>query len=107
MSHPLTREDIIAMRDAIVQAVHPVRIVLFGSYAKGAPAPDSDIDLCIIEREAPPHGRRAEVARIHRLLARWPVPKDIVVFHERDLARAHVRDWLERIMHEGEVLHAG
>ena len=32
----------------IVEAVHPVRIILFGSAARGDMRPDSDIDLLVI-----------------------------------------------------------
>jgi predicted nucleotidyltransferase len=35
----------------IVEAVHPLRIILFGSVARGDMRPDSDIDLLIVMPE--------------------------------------------------------
>jgi len=35
----------------IVEAVHPLRIILFGSAARGDMRPDSDIDLLIVMPE--------------------------------------------------------
>ncbi len=34
-------------RDRIVEAVHPNRILLFGSYARGDFGPDSDLDIFV------------------------------------------------------------
>lgn len=43
----LTPELLEQMTDAIVQAVAPEQIVLFGSRSKGLDRPDSDIDLYV------------------------------------------------------------
>ena len=32
----------------IVEAVHPLRIILFGSAARGHTSPDSDVDLLVV-----------------------------------------------------------
>lgn len=48
----LTPELLEQMTEAIVQAVAPEQIVLFGSRAKGSERPDSDIDLLIVEAES-------------------------------------------------------
>ncbi len=32
----------------IIEKFHPLRIILFGSYAYGKPRPDSDVDLLVI-----------------------------------------------------------
>lgn len=37
-----------AISDRIAQEFRPDRIILFGSYAYGAPRPDSDVDLLVI-----------------------------------------------------------
>ena len=36
----------------IVEALHPVRIYLFGSHGYGMPHPDSDVDLLVVVRDA-------------------------------------------------------
>lgn len=61
----------------IVSAVQPVRIVLFGSAARGAMGPHSDLDLLVIVKDGT-HRRRASEA-ICRALRGVGVPKDVVV----------------------------
>lgn len=34
--------------DQIVELVNPLQIILFGSYARGDPSPDSDIDVMVV-----------------------------------------------------------
>ena len=68
----------------IVEAVDPVRIVLFGSAARGDMGPDSDLDVLVVM----PDGahRRETAAAVYRSLRRFPYPKDIVVATVSDLA---------------------
>jgi len=94
---------------AIVTAVDPEKIILFGSYANGTAMPDSDLDLLIIEREpfGPERGRRAELSRIRRALASFLVPKDILVYSTEEEARwrdsrNHV---LAKSLREGRILY--
>lgn len=41
-------DEINALRDCFVDSLHPVSIYLFGSYAYGMPAEDSDLDFYIV-----------------------------------------------------------
>lgn len=61
----------------IVEAIHPLKIILFGSYAYGNPTPGSDVDLVVIT-ETPLPKRKTSVA-IWNLLGYIPLPKDIIV----------------------------
>ena len=61
----------------IVDAIHPLKIILFGSYAYGNPTPDSDIDLVVVT-ETPLPKRKTSVA-LWNLLGNIPLPKDIIV----------------------------
>jgi predicted nucleotidyltransferase len=67
----------------IVDAVHPLRIVLFGSAARGQMGPNSDLDLLVIV----PDGthRRNTMALLHERRYGLGVPKDIVVATESDI----------------------
>jgi len=42
---------------SIVESVHPLRIILFGSAARGAMGPDSDFDFLVVKPEGS-HRRR-------------------------------------------------
>jgi predicted nucleotidyltransferase len=41
-------EDIQELADRIAREFQPEKIILFGSYARGNPTPDSDVDLLVI-----------------------------------------------------------
>src|SRR3990167_4803431 len=73
-THP---EPLRTMIERIVQQFDPVRIILFGSRARGAGRPDSDYDLLVILSKVEDN-RRAVVA-ILRALNGVPASKDIVV----------------------------
>lgn len=44
----VAEKSIYDLCDRIVQEFQPDRIILFGSYASGAPTPDSDVDLLVL-----------------------------------------------------------
>jgi predicted nucleotidyltransferase len=64
----------------------PVRVVLFGSHARGDAGPDSDLDFLVIERDVP--DRHAEMVRLEREVRSFGVPIDIVVVSE-----AYAAEW--------------
>jgi uncharacterized protein len=67
----------------IVETVHPRRIILFGSAARGQMGPHSDLDLLVVM----PDGvhRRHTAQGLYRALAGFGVAKDIVVVTESDV----------------------
>ena len=91
----------------IVDEVHPIQVVLFGSAARGDFGPDSDLDLLVV---MPDHADRLETAyRLHRRLRKLGCAKDIVVALESEVES--LRDNPSMIIHtaltEGrEVYHA-
>ncbi len=97
------------MARVIVREVEPERIILFGSHARGDARPDSDVDLLVIERE--PFGkqrsRRREAALLWRALARFPVPKDIVVYSQEEAAarKDSPGHLVAHALREGRVLY--
>ena len=67
----------------IVEVVHPLRIILFGSAARGDMGPDSDIDILVVV----PDGthQRHTVQTIYRHLIGLRATVDVVVATESDL----------------------
>ena len=61
----------------IVTAVNPVKVILFGSRARGTAHLGSDVDLVVIERD--PVSARQEVIRLRQLLRDLDIPVDIIV----------------------------
>ena len=69
----------------IVAAVGPLRIVLFGSAARGDMGPDSDLDVLVV---MPDGSHRLDTARtLHRRLRGLACAKDIVVVLQSDVER--------------------
>jgi len=63
----------------------PEKIILFGSYAYGEPAEDSDVDIVLIKKTtAPFHERQKKV----RLLLKTLTPVDVFVFTPEEFERA-------------------
>ena len=73
----VTENDIREMARRIIAAADPVKVILFGSRARGNARPTSDVDLLVIERDPVTH--RKEATRLRRLLRDFKVPIDIVV----------------------------
>ena len=69
----------------IVAAVHPNRIVLFGSQARGDAGPDSDLDL-MIEMETP-LGPIDRAVAIGQLFPDREWPLDVVVYTPAEVKR--------------------
>ncbi len=89
----------------LVQALHPEKIVLFGSYARGTATPDSDVDLLIVmETAAPPVERYLAVAR---LLRPRLFPVDILVKTPEEIRQALAEGdfFIREIMEQGHILY--
>ena len=67
----------------VTDAVHPVRVVLFGSAARGEMGPNADLDLLVVMPDGT-HRREASRA-IFRALRGLGISKDIVVATEQDI----------------------
>lgn len=67
----------------IISAIHPLKIVLFGSAARGNMGPHSDLDFLIVV----PDGihRRKMAQQLARVLFDLGMPKDIIVVTESDV----------------------
>ena len=79
------RELLNEMTDRVVACVQPLRIVLFGSAARGEMGPDSDLDILVVMPDGT-HRLHTEQT-LHRALRGLPCAKDIVVVVESDVER--------------------
>ena len=89
----------------IVAGFDPLKIILFGSHARGEGGPDSDADLLVVMRvEGSKRGKAAEID-----LALWGVdlPADIIVVTPEEVER--FRDIVGTIIYpalrEGKVVY--
>ena len=61
----------------IVENFNPIRVVLFGSYARGTPNFHSDIDLMVVMENGTDEYKT--MVEIRRLLSDSPIAKDVIV----------------------------
>jgi predicted nucleotidyltransferase len=102
---PVTEEILSEISRRIVAALHPQKIILFGSYAYGHPTSDSDVDLLVImESTQRPADRQSAVTRLVRPR---PFPIDILVRTPREVQLAvNLGDaFLTEILARGKILY--
>lgn len=98
-------EIISAMVDRIVDGFEPLRVILFGSWARGTATEWSDVDLLVI---FPDVGDKREMAvNIRRALRGMLVCKDIVVSTPDEIRRRghFFGTVLREALNEGKVLY--
>ncbi|MBC7228098.1 MAG: nucleotidyltransferase domain-containing protein [Thermoflexales bacterium] len=104
MANPPTLLEIQQLVQEIVRKFQPRRVILFGSYAYGAPDLDSDVDL-LIEMETPLRGVEQAVAI--RQAVDFPFPTDLLVRTPQQIAeRVQMGDpFFLEILSQGKVLY--
>ena len=65
------------MVDSIINNFNPIKIILFGSYARGTPNYDSDVDLLVIMHNG--IDCRNTISQVLNSLAGTPIAKDVIV----------------------------
>jgi predicted nucleotidyltransferase len=80
------------------------KVILFGSHARGAPAPDSDVDLLVI---GPFSGRGVDTSVAIQMKLRPGFPVDLLVrTPEKVRERIELGDtFLNEVLTEGRVLY--
>jgi predicted nucleotidyltransferase len=93
--------------EALVRALHPERIYVFGSQVRGSAAPDSDVDLAVIVPASGDPGYRRDQAA-YAAIGWHRLPLDVLV-----LTRAEFEDWRAvagslpaTVVAEGRLLYA-
>ncbi len=69
--------------ERIVDFAKPIKIIIFGSFARGDQTEESDIDILVVEDEV--ISRRKEMVRIRRALRNMRIPIDILVASKKQI----------------------
>jgi len=103
---PMTTADLISsITERIVHDFDPLRIILFGSHARGDASSGSDVDLLVVLPRVT--DKRKMAIEIRRSLAHLPLSKDIIVTTPEEIARRGdlVSAVLRPALREGKVLY--
>lgn len=89
----------------IVDAIHPRKIILFGSHARGEAGPASDYDILVIaDSDAPRHQRSAA---LYGALSDIMLPMDILVYSPQEVSEwSNVpQAFVTTAIREGRILY--
>lgn len=102
---PITEDKIRQAVQKIVDAVHPDKVILFGSYAYGTPTDDSDVDLFVVMESN--QSIRARTIQLSEILYPRPFPLDIITRTPAELKeRLEIGDcFFKEIVTKGKVLY--
>ena len=91
--------------ERIARQFEPLRIILFGSWARGQARPDSDLDLLVVLPRV--DNKRQAAIRIGNALSDLPVSKDIVVTTPEEIAARGdvIGQVLRPALREGKVVY--
>lgn len=90
----------------IVRTFSPVRVILFGSVARGVEGPDSDIDLLVVFEQIPEPTKHEAVAAVRGAIT-VPAAVDVLVTDLDELAeRGDLPGILRVAQREGKVIYA-
>ena len=101
-----------SLRDWVPEAVsdtlrsfNPVRIILFGSVARGEEGPDSDIDLLVVFEQLPERTKHEAAAAVRRAIT-VPAAVEVLVTDLEELGeRGDLPGILRVAQRKGEVVH--
>jgi predicted nucleotidyltransferase len=91
--------------DRIVRKFHPIRIILFGSWARGSAREDSDLDLLVVLPKVE-HKRKAAI-EVLRALNGLPIAKDVIVTTPKEIKERGqvVGNILHPALKEGKIIY--
>lgn len=91
---------------SIVENAHPLKIILFGSAARGELSTDSDIDVLVVMPEDVHRRKTAQL--LYRQITRVSLPFDIIVATPNDLLKYKDNIGLiySTILKEGKEIYA-
>ena len=101
----VTNKLILNIVDKIKDRFHPLKIILFGSYAWGVPDDDSDIDLFVIMESNLRRDQRAR--QIQKIFPERTFALDIIVYtpEEIKLSMKRGNSFIKEILTRGGVVY--
>jgi len=90
----------------IVNAINPLKIILFGSYAYGIPKKSSDIDILVVVDNFQRSKRESRLL-IRKALREFLIGKDIIIVSKMELEKwkSIPHAFISSIAKKGEILY--
>lgn len=105
IKHMLTEAQINKAVEKIVSVSHPLKVILFGSYARGRAGNNSDLDLMVITPNISKRGH--EMVQLREAIGFIGVGVDVLVYSNEEFAER--ADWCSSPVYwairEGKVLY--
>ncbi len=101
----ISQETIQQVVDDIVKGIDPIKVIMFGSYARGTQAVDSDLDIFVV---AEMEGSSVErTRRVNGVISARGFGIDVVVRTPQQVQKSLTgRDWfVQEIYEQGKVLY--
>ncbi len=92
--------------ERIVNAVNPLKIILFGSYAYGEPKKGSDLDILVVVDNIKDSKRELRI-KIRKALREFLIGKDIIVILVQELENCEniPYTFISSIVRKGKILY--
>ncbi len=99
------RQEIKEMARRLGRATNAHRVILFGSYARGNPTVDSDVDFMIIAESNLPRFKRSR--KLYGMIKPYPFPMDLLVYTPDEVERAKrsTVSFVSQVLQEGKTLY--
>jgi predicted nucleotidyltransferase/DNA-binding transcriptional ArsR family regulator len=101
--NPAIRQAWSNVMESIVSTFNPLRVVVFGSQARGDGRPDSDLDLLVVFDDL--DDRRERRVQLRRLMSHEPFAKDVLVATPADVERPPFGSALADAVREGVTVY--
>jgi uncharacterized protein len=102
----VTLRDIEQVARRLGDAANAESVILFGSYARGNPSENSDVDFLVIAPSDQPRFKRSR--ELYQLFKPYPFGMDILVYTPEEVHqdKANPLTFIAAVMKEGKVVYA-
>ena len=99
-------KDIENVARRLGDAAQAERVILFGSYARGNPSENSDVDFLVVAPSDLPRFKRSR--ELYQLFKPYPFAMDILVYTPEEIMQdgSNPLSFVASVMKEGKIIYA-
>ncbi len=105
LCQPITEQTVNRVLKKIISHLHPLKIILFGSYVKSETKNPNDLDILIVMKSNVPAHKRA--AKVKMLFNPSPCPMDVIIYtpEEFNKWRGTANHIITEAIHNGKIVY--